>query len=147
MKYCGSCSTVKEFSDFNKSKTMLDGLQYKCKSCVKEYNAQPRFRESRRAYQKDKSKAKVRRNANYRFLYNISLETYDEMREQQNHCCFLCGKHETDNKKFLAVDHDHETGSVRKLLCSSCNRGIGFLKDSPSLLDKAAEYLRQHGKS
>ena len=44
----------------------------------------------------------------------------------------------------LAVDHCHVKGSVRKLLCKSCNNGLGLFKDNPELLEKAADYLRNH---
>lgn len=44
----------------------------------------------------------------------------------------------------LCVDHDHETGKVRKLLCHNCNRALGLLRDDPALLRKSAEYIEQH---
>ena len=55
--------------------------------------------------------------------------------------CAICGMVSGDGKK-LAIDHDHKTGRVRGLLCTSCNNGIGRFKDSAELLMKAAEYLR-----
>ena len=47
----------------------------------------------------------------------------------------------TGEKTGLAIDHNHSTGQIRGLLCSLCNFGIGYLKDSPDLLRKAAQYL------
>ena len=69
------------------------------------------------------------------------------MFEAQGGCCRLCGRqHGTDTKaSLLCVDHNHTTGQVRGLLCSWCNRGLGFLQDNPELLRKATEYLEQEG--
>jgi len=44
----------------------------------------------------------------------------------------------------MAVDHNHETGNVREILCFNCNHALGIFKDSPSLVHKAYEYLRKH---
>jgi hypothetical protein len=74
--------------------------------------------------------------------YGITLDEYNSLREQQSYKCALCGKHEDENHQGLVVDHSHVTGKVRKLLCTSCNVGLGMFQDSPELLEKAAEYLR-----
>jgi hypothetical protein len=63
------------------------------------------------------------------------------MRELQNFCCYLCGDKVNE---YLCVDHDHNTGLYRKLLCRSCNSGLGLLKDNPELLRKAASYIEEH---
>lgn len=42
------------------------------------------------------------------------------------------------------IDHDHKTGVLRGMLCQQCNRGIGMFRDDPTILDRAADYLRQH---
>ena len=47
---------------------------------------------------------------------------------------------------MLAVDHCHKTGKIRQLLCSNCNPAIGFIKDSPELARKMADYLERHNK-
>jgi hypothetical protein len=76
--------------------------------------------------------------------FGISLDKYNEMRDTQNGVCFLCGGGPDARFKNLAVDHDHTTGKVRKLLCRGCNVGIGNLRDDPELLEKAAKYIRNH---
>jgi recombination endonuclease VII len=53
--------------------------------------------------------------------------------------CALCG---SDNG--LVVDHCHESGQIRDVLCAGCNKGLGFFRDDPELLVKAAEYVRHH---
>lgn len=85
--------------------------------------------------------------------YGISIEDYQELFEKQGGVCAICGRPDGDEKgnnngsKSLAVDHDHETGVVRGLLCSMCNKGIGSLMDSRALLRKAIEYLDAHERS
>ena len=71
--------------------------------------------------------------------YGLSPADYEQMLEDQNYRCFLCGK-----KAKLVVDHDHSSGETRSLLCYKCNSGLGAFDDSPDLLHEAVEYLRLH---
>ena len=69
------------------------------------------------------------------------------MESQQGGVCAICKKPEkskwnTEQPMLLAVDHDHETGRVRGLLCNNCNTGLGKFMDDPDLLSSAIEYLR-----
>lgn len=80
----------------------------------------------------------------------VDAARYQEMLREQNGVCAICHKPETapdkasGKTKDLAIDHDHKTGAVRQLLCSSCNRGLGLFNDDPELLDKAKAYLARH---
>ncbi len=76
-------------------------------------------------------------------LYGISVADYDRMLAEQNGVCAICKKVSRDGKT-LVVDHDHDTGKVRALLCSTCNPGLGFFDHSPELLREAIEYLARH---
>jgi hypothetical protein len=76
-------------------------------------------------------------------LYGIDVPDYERMLEEQGGGCYICGKKPTD-KRALDIDHDHETGKVRGLLCSNHNRGIGLLDDDISLLARAIQYLARH---
>lgn len=77
--------------------------------------------------------------------YGLTIMGYDILSEKQGHVCAICGNAETamrgDTLKRLAVDHCHQSGHVRGLLCADCNRGLGMFKDNISALRKAAEYL------
>lgn len=62
----------------------------------------------------------------------------------QNGGCAICSTTTPDgNARRFHVDHDHETGKIRGLLCHSCNTGIGKLRDDPDLLLSAVAYLRK----
>jgi hypothetical protein len=65
----------------------------------------------------------------------ISDELLKEIKET-THECVICGDEEN-----LVVDHDHVTGKVRGILCNHCNRGLGHFRDSPILLEFAAQYI------
>jgi hypothetical protein len=88
------------------------------------------------------NKERYRGNAMLR-KYGISLETLNQMRESQQYRCAICGQDEEKLLKGLVVDHCHDTGQVRKLLCPNCNVAIGMLQDDPRLLMIAAKYLKE----
>lgn len=77
--------------------------------------------------------------------YGISWEEYILMHHLQNGVCKICGgkgfKMQETHQVLLVVDHCHESGKVRGLLCHNCNRGLGLFQDSIDYLLKAAEYL------
>jgi len=75
--------------------------------------------------------------------YGLSISALDDLLESQEHSCRICNKHL--NQSNLNVDHNHDTGEVRGLLCNNCNRGIGHLQDSIEILESAVEYLKQTG--
>ena len=71
----------------------------------------------------------------------FTLDEYDEMFSQQAGRCKICKELQGDRR--LQVDHDHSTGTVRGLLCLSCNRLLGLAKDSKIVLLSAALYLEE----
>ena len=73
-------------------------------------------------------------------MYGISVEDYEQMLEDQNGGCYICGK-KPEGKRALDIDHDHTTGKVRGLLCSNHNRALGLLGDDISLMLRSVEYL------
>jgi hypothetical protein len=96
--------------------------------------------------------AKVK-NIDLKRRFGITLDDYNGMLEAQEFKCAICGHPETatnprTNKAFdLSVDHDHETGVVRSLLCKNCNNMIGYAKDSIGHLTNAIDYLKKHASS
>ena len=90
-------------------------------------------------YRKDNPE-KIKNNELQR-RFGITLEDYNKMLEDQNGCCKICNVHHTEEKQALSVDHCHTTQKIRGLLCNTCNRAIGLLKDNTETLQKAIEYL------
>lgn len=80
------------------------------------------------------------RRSNLKSLYGITVEEYDELLATQDGVCALCFRTSSDGRR-LCVDHCHETGAIRGLLCSSCNYSIGCLGDTKESLEKVVEYL------
>lgn len=74
--------------------------------------------------------------------YDLTVEEFDAMLQEQGYKCAICRREQCPSYGILSVDHDHSTGSVRGLLCASCNKGLGFYLDDPLLLEAAAQYLR-----
>lgn len=81
------------------------------------------------------------KNISLKCTYGITLEDYNQMVEDQNGECLIC-QEKTDK---LVVDHNWVTGFVRGLLCSSCNKMIGFSKENINTLFRAAMYLGERG--
>ena len=81
-------------------------------------------------------------------MYGIRLEQYEALAQQQNHVCAICQQPEKSLDKDggprkMPVDHCHETGKVRGLLCTPCNRALGMFRDDANLLKRAIEYLHK----
>lgn len=103
-----------------------------------EYQKKWRERNPRRAKSND-----LRRS------YGITLEDYEALLEAQNGVCAICGDPEKTKDKDggprkMPVDHDHETGVIRGLLCTPCNRALGMLKDDVKVLRRAIVYITSH---
>lgn len=80
--------------------------------------------------------------------YGITLKTYRRKLEEQGGRCAICHRHgfkmRDHHRKTLVVDHCHDTGEVRSLLCHNCNRALGLFQDCTSTLERAKAYLEAH---
>ena len=74
--------------------------------------------------------------------FGITPDEYNEMLENQNYVCAIC-KQKCKSGRNLAVDHCHDTGKIRGLLCICCNRGLGVYKNNISTLENAINYLNR----
>ncbi len=164
VKPCRKCKVEKSESEFYKDARFPDGIDIHCSECRKikvglwrAKNLEKAKLVSRKSYEKNPSTNRIRASAWYlnnkkqarqsalKFRFGITLDGYAERLKSQDECCAICGKHQSELKQNLSVDHDHSTGNVRGLLCGTCNTGLGHFKDSPKLLENALTYLyEQH---
>lgn len=165
-KTCTLCNVQKSFENFNKQPNSKNGLNARCKDCVKvvkqnyyKENKEKVKAKSSKWFQKNKEKHAiatkkwVEKNREktkgygktYRLKkFGLDFIEYTKMLDEQEQSCYICRTHATSFVNSLAVDHCHSSGKVRKLLCHPCNAGLGLFRDSPELLIKAAEYLKEH---
>jgi hypothetical protein len=90
------------------------------------------------------------REAYLRKRYGLTVQDYNEMLLAQGGRCAICGTDKpplaseaSSSGLSFSIDHDHQTGAVRGLLCAPCNFGIGNLGDDPARLRAAARYLEE----
>lgn len=135
---CSTCKENKKPEAFDSNKCRGNGRANECKACRsgRAKKRDPKVRHVQ--YLKNKKQHQER---SLKKLYGISLEKYDALRIKQNFSCAICGRHETEFNRALDVDHCHDTGKIRGLLCTSCNNGVGRFKNDIILLQKAIEYL------
>lgn len=141
MKTCSKCGLTKKAEEFNIDRTR-GKLISRCKACRNA--ACIAWRKSKPTYETDRYQA-TKQHTRERHLvrkYKVSLADYNAMLVAQKGGCAICGALERDQfKGVLHVDHCHETGRVRGLLCRGCNHMLGSIKDDTRLLQKAIDYL------
>jgi len=152
LKLCKQCSTEKPISEFWNKEQSKDGKHHCCIPCAKDNNSKYFHKNRKREYARrkkwvdDNPEKRKESSRKYRLKteYGLTPEQYQEMYDKQGGVCSICSEKCTAQFN-LAVDHNHDTGSVRELLCKSCNVALGFLKDSSEVAEKAAKYLRRFG--
>lgn len=123
-KWCGRCKENLPTSHFAKNKVKKDGLQERCRKC-------------RSKHYKSTGYVEVSRDNRIKRKYGIRLKDYETMFVEQGGACKICKANDVD----LVIDHCHESGVVRGLLCNNCNWGLGNFKDNVDFLQAAKEYL------
>lgn len=109
------------------------------------YHNNPEYKKKSQGYSKEwvkknpEQRKKYTRNSRIR-AYGISPERYQEMLEAQCNRCAICEK---ENKRAMAIDHDHKTGMVRGLLCDTCNLSLGHI-EREGFLKKALKYIAKY---
>lgn len=133
IRRCSSCKQRQPEEHFAGDRTRPDGKSPVCKGCRAEWARDHR----RRVGPRQNYAYKIKR------LYGLTLAEYDAMVIAQENRCAICRTDEPGGHggRTWHVDHDHETGRVRGLLCSPCNTGLARFGDNPAVLRRAAEYL------
>jgi 5-methylcytosine-specific restriction endonuclease McrA len=163
MKQCSKCGEVKPLTEYYGEKTARDGVRPECKACNlaarKLWYAENKDREIARvkAWQQANAARVYERNREYRRAnpdrireghlkrtFGITLEDFEAMLAAQGGGCAICGRPAPEGTS-LHVDHDHETGVVRGLLCFTCNGALGMLTENEDHLLRAADYVSSGG--
>lgn len=116
-KYCSKGHWVHQ-NDFYRDTSRSDNLSRICKSCSRAHNSHQRMRQQHKAV----------------------------LLDQQDYLCAICDKDlkSVTNPNFIQIDHNHDTGELRGVLCHLCNNGLGKFKDNINLLGRAKKYLKSY---
>lgn len=149
-KKCAWCKVEKTLEHFYKRTISPDGFGVYCRDCdnIKSIKYRTKFAEKIRTQRKsfreaNKKRLSVSKN---RAKLKITVEQFDAMLAERDGRCEMCGKHQSEMDRRICIDHCHKTGIVRGLLCDTCNRGLGLLKDDTSLLARGILYLDKYKK-
>lgn len=119
-KLCSICKHYKNESEFYNNKNSKSSI---CKSCSH-----------------DRSKNYNKNIGRYK-KYGITKVEFEEILNKQKNKCAIC---KNDLKKEIHIDHSHNTGKVRGVLCGICNKGLGQFKDNIQNLKNAIKYLNDY---
>lgn len=129
MRQCKKCQQTKPLSEFyQRSETTWF---HQCKECKKAYNRRKQTPSQQRAWRIKKS-------------YGVTTDQYNHMMVMQSDRCAICLTDEKPRYGYWHIDHDHQTGKVRGLLCEHCNHGLGKFSDDADNMRAAIKYLEVH---
>ena len=116
-------------------------LRGECRNCKNNYIREYRARTRKENPDKYRDYYK---NSNLKSNYGITLEEYNLMHEKQQGKCAICGVKDNNKIKNLNVDHNHNTGKTRELLCKQCNTALGYVEKDLEKVEKFKMYLNKH---
>ena len=130
MRTCTKCGLEKSVKEFYKAGRGDKYPRSQCKACDK-----------KRIKKRQQEKPRAVKNEFLKRTYGIDHDQFDQMLVRCDGKCEVCGR--PPKKKALCVDHCHDTGKVRGLLCSNCNTALGLLGDDLQRILKLSQYLAQ----
>ena len=164
-KICNCCGVEKSLTEFTKVCKTRDWLRAECKKCRNEKDKQytrKRYAKDKQYREKMKIRAKAYRDGTFEQKPKLPIidmavkimaaqigydplvlnSIVENLFKKQKGQCAICGIHQDSLNKRLCIDHCHKTNRIRGLLCTSCNAGIGNLRESIELLKNSIDYLR-----
>lgn len=152
MKICRTCGEERPLSDFHVSRNRHDGRDVVCRFCRRteraaRYRRDPEGAQRRTREWNERNPERVAEYQRRHRLRKLGVayedDQFDRLLVEQDGRCAICGTDEPGGRGGFHVDHDHETGQVRGLLCDLCNRGLGYFADDVERLLAAVDYLRR----
>ena len=145
VKSCPDCGQSKAVSEFHKNSAHPSGLASYCKSCVSS-RARKRYQSpgyAEKVAQQRKAKGRTGRITRVEQKFGLKPGDWDAMYNHQGGQCAICGDPDMKSHQgeLPCVDHCHDTGQVRGLLCGPCNTLLGMAKDKVETLRAAISYL------
>ena len=116
-RWCPSCEQPVAHEDYTRSSLTASGFGGRCKSCHNAAGSEYYFHRK----------------------YKLTKKQVRALRAAQSDRCAICGEPAPEH-----LDHDHDTGRIREILCQRCNQGLGLFRDDPALLHTAAFYVEGH---
>ena len=134
-KTCRKCLQTKGYADFYpRGDKKGTSPQSRCKVCIRQQTAE---------YRK-KNGIEQRRKYGLKRSFGISQEFYNDLFSSQEGKCSICEVHQSELKRALSVDHCHDSGKIRGLLCAKCNTALGLFGDRADNLKRATSYIEKH---
>jgi hypothetical protein len=145
-KTCTRCQETKAVGHFP---TYPNGKPKSwCVECQRAYMRDKRKKQREGGPQAGQFKGLTHAEWHRKSKYGVMPDVYTRLLIEQGGVCAICSNPERMAIRgiiqSLAVDHDHQTGTIRGLLCNACNTGLGKFKESPDRLARALAYLRSH---
>lgn len=160
-KRCHKCGVTKLVADFPTDSAVNGGSSHRCSACADVNHmvwrskniehVREKSRKRQRFYRKRSTanEKTASRRQRLKAKYGLTEAAVEAMRVAQNNRCSICvGEFSAKprGKLCVCIDHDHDTGAVRALLCVACNGALGQFSDSPDIIRRALQYLEKHGR-
>lgn len=136
MRLCVKCNQLKSESEYHVYRRDKDGLRKWCKACDKIYKSSEHYKKWRDNWRKTPKRVRWHLNWKCKTRYGITADEFDALSKTQGGRCAICNR-----EAKLVIDHNHDSGKVRGLLCNQCNVGIAQFKENPQFMVEEIDYL------